>query len=795
MPKFPVIILVVAFTTGLLFQFLFPINTSTYILTLLILIVFIFVSYYFVKRSLFLQIFLVLAISCIGALYLTMKQENEPFYPFEVPKIRNAKIIATIEKIDLLKKNKISTEINIISVNNKEFENSISSKFLCNMWKDTTRSLELIYTNLEIGNTISFIGTIKKARDQRNPGEFNYEKYLLQKGISGIISCYKIESLKIINTEEDYISNLIFDIRKNIYARINTLFNEKSSALIKGIILADRSDINYEIKKTFINTGVIHVLAVSGLHVGFITLLFFLIFGRFDLRIDYGLTILGIICFLIITGGHPSVFRASTMAVVYLLAKLTGRSTNGFNSISIAALIILLINPNELLNPGFLLSFSAVISILIIYPILSEKIANLQINGLVKKILLFMSVSFAAQIGTLPFTLVYFNKLSLVSLFANLIVIPIIGFVVAISLLSLVISVVSIWAASMIASANMMLIDLLFYFVQNVSELSFSFIPIYNFSIYDGIIFYTFLAIILFAVVKFKKRLSLVVLIIFSLLSMQHFFSFDNSPLLGNSELSIIYIDVGQGDSFLIKFPNSKTALIDAGNATEYFDNGERIILPLLQRLGIKKVDYAFVSHLDSDHYAGFISLINQNIISKVYKPKVQKSVKDSIFEDYLTANKIQYDYYSNASINIGNCKIYFLNDTSYAEYNNFDSNNKSGIIKIVYGSTSFLFVGDAEKEAEQFMIKRYFTFLKADVLKVGHHGSNTSSSNLFLDMVKPSIGIISAGVMNKFSHPSKKVLSKFKKRNIKIRRTDLEGAIILSSDGYVVRNIDWRNL
>lgn len=731
MPKFPVIILGVAFATGLLFQFLFPINTSTYILTLLILIVFIFVSYYFVKRSLFLQIFLVLAISCIGALYLTMKQENEPFYPFEVPKIRNAKIIATIEKIDLLKKSKISIEINIISVNNKEFENSISSKFLCNMWKDTTRSLELIYTNLEIGNTISFIGTIKKARDQRNPGEFNYEKYLLQKGISGIISCYKIESLKIINTEEDYISNLIFDIRKNIYARINTLFNEKSSALIKGIILADRSDINYEIKKTFINTGVIHVLAVSGLHVGFITLLFFLIFGRFDLRIDYGLTILGIICFLIITGGHPSVFRASTMAVVYLLAKLTGRSTNGFNSISIAALIILLINPNELLNPGFLLSFSAVISILIIYPILSEKIANLQINGLVKKILLFMSVSFAAQIGTLPFTLVYFNKLSLVSLFANLIVIPIIGFVVAISLLSLVISVVSIWAASMIASANMMLIDLLFYFVHNVSELSFSFIPIYNFSIYDGIIFYTFLAIILFAVVKFKKRLSLVVLIIFALLSMQHFFSFDNSPLLGNSELSIIYIDVGQGDSFLIKFPNSKTALIDAGNATEYFDNGERIILPLLQRLGIKKVDYAFVSHLDSDHYAGFISLINQNIISKVYKPKVQKSVKDSIFEDYLTANKIQYDYYSNASINIGNCKIYFLNDTSYAEYKNFDSNNKSGIIKIVYGSTSFLFVGDAEKEAEQFMIKRYSTFLKADVLKVGHHGSNTSSSNL----------------------------------------------------------------
>jgi competence protein ComEC len=169
-------------------------------------------------------------------------------------------------------------------------------------------------------------------------------------------------------------------------------------------------------------------------------------------------------------------------------------------------------------------------------------------------------------------------------------------------------------------------------------------------------------------------------------------------------------------------------------------------------------------------------------------------SVKDSIFEDYLNFKEIEYSYYSNDSFEIDGCKVYTMNDTSNYSFNNFDSNNKSGIIKFVYGNTSFLFVGDAEHEAEEYLMSRYREFLNSDVLKVGHHGSKTSTSDLFLDIVKPKIGIISAGLMNKFKHPSKSVISKLKERNIIIRRTDYEGAVILTSNGESINSIDWRN-
>ncbi len=796
MRSFPLIKFVILFTVGILFQHIFQVKSEIYFVILAFLI-----SAYVLSRILshhkysliitktFLGIFLFI----IGSLYFTLNNSTGKCYPFEKPKIRNAEIIGKVRKIDLIKSQKISIELELLSLNNKEIDKNNDRKFICNFWRDTTNVLDSIYEELKIGNIISFISTVSRAKNQRNPGEFDYEDYLLKKGIYGAINCYKIESVKILGHKAEFLSNLIFTIRRVIDERIKLLHNATSAALLKGILLADRSDVDYDIRTSFVNSGVIHVLAVSGLHVGFISALFFMILSRFDIRVKYILTIFGIILFLIITGGHSSVFRASTMAVVYLIAKLTNRSTNGFNSISIAALIILLLNPRELFNPGFLLSFSAVISILIIYPILSQRVNNLRIKGIFKYLALFISVSLAAQLGTLPFTLVYFNKLSLVSLFANLIVIPLIGFIVSIGILTLLSSIVSFGLATIIATTNIFLIDLLFYVVNLSSNISFSYVPIYNFSILDSIIFYTFLSVILFIIVKFKNKLLSILSILILSYSMINFMSVDNRPILPIGKLSIVTIDVGQGDSFLIKFPNQKTALIDAGEATEYFDNGDRVIYPLLNKMGVDKINYAFLSHMDSDHFAGYISLVEKGIIDTVYKPFDNISTKDRIFEEYLAAHQIGCLYYANQSISFEDSRVYFLNDTINYSYKNFDSNNKSGIIKIVYGKTSFLFVGDAEIEAEEYLVERYADFLDSDVLKVGHHGSKSSSSDEFLDLVNPQIGIISAGVMNKFKHPSEKVVSKLVDRNIDIRRTDYEGAIILVSDGESIKNIDWR--
>ncbi|MBK8946780.1 MAG: DNA internalization-related competence protein ComEC/Rec2 [Ignavibacteriae bacterium] len=792
MEKFPIIKIVIVFCLGITLQEICNFN-FTLILTAIIfsaIILLIFIIFPKILNQL-LNVFLILVISIIlGIFSLYIQKLTIAKYPFESPKITNAEIVAVIDDIELIKKKKLTFELSISEFNNQKISNQ---KFLCNFWKDTLKNVEKIYDEIKIGNKIKFIGTVSKAKNQRNPGEFNYEEYLNNIGISGVISCYNYDDFEIIDDRKYFATNLIYEVRKLIDSRIKELYSEEYSYFLKGILLADRSDIDTETKTAFTNTGVIHVLAVSGLHVGFIAIIIFLLSGRINIKFKYYFSIIGIILFLILTGGLPSVFRASIMAILFFISKLSGRSTNGFNSIAIAAFIILVLNPSELFNPGFLLSFSAVLSILIIYPFFSKKLKTFRINKIVKNILLFFSVSMAAQIGTLPFTIYYFNKLSIISLFANLIVIPMIGIIVAVAVLSLLLSIISISFASIFSVANSFLISLIFYFIKLLSNLDFSYINIFNFSIYDGIIFYISIILIFITfkkLTKLKKYISVTSVIIVAIIISK----FDNKNILSEYELTIFTIDVGQGDSFLIKFPNEKIALIDAGNSTEFFDCGEFIIYPLLKRLGINKIDFAFISHLDSDHFGGSIFLIQNNLIENLYRPKTNKNIKDELYQKFLDKNNVNTFFYSDTTFNIGEVKISFLNDTTKLNTLNFSSNDNSGIVKIEHGENSFLFVGDAELGMEDFLIDNYSTKLKSDVLKIGHHGSKHSSSDEFLEIVNPKIGIISAGIMNKFNHPAKEVLAKLNEKKIQILRTDLSGAIILSSNGKEINNIDWRN-
>lgn len=793
MLNYPSIYLAVSFILGIIIQrFIHSPGTDTIILLSFCLAVFAIYLFY-IRHKISKKLIALIFISAASSfMYTICKTSNQVKYPLDLPKLKGAIVDGNINKIDLIGNKKITFEVEINSVDSAHI-NSHNNLFLCNIWKDTENDLSSLYSILRIGDHIELKGTVSKPKNDRNPGEFNYSKYLSNKGISGIINCYRPDDVKVIESNEAKLPNIIFTARKEIDRIIKLLYDSESSALLKGILLADRSDIDYEIKNSFINSGVIHVLAVSGLHVGFISTILFLILGRTDIRIKYILTIIGIIIFLIITGNPPSVFRASIMAIVYLITKLTNRSTNGYNSLALASVILLLINPNELFNPGFQLSFSAVLSILVVYPIISKGIKSSKINKTVKNIILFSCVSLAAQIGTLPFTIIYFNKLSLVSLLTNIIVIPLIGIIVSIGILSLMASLLSIYAAGIFASANMFLINGLYFTISTISNLTFSFMPVYNFSLVDGIIFYLLTSIAIYSIVNFRNKIILFLTIVFIAFGFRELSALDDTNLLPNGNFSIISIDIGQGDSFLLKFPNDATALVDAGNATEYFDNGERVIIPLLNRLGIDKLDYAFITHLDSDHFAGSISIINNGYVKKIYKPKDEVSIKDSIFEDMINSFNIDLHYYSAESFRLGGCKVYILNDTSDAYCKDFDSNNKSGILKIVYGNCTFLFTGDAELEAEEYLRLKYGGFLKADVLKVGHHGSLSSSSPEFLNEVDPNIGIISAGIMNKFNHPAKEVIERLENRKMRIYRTDKEGAVILTSDGNSISKIDWR--
>jgi competence protein ComEC len=793
MKNYPLIKYVLAFIVGIISTDLFFISLNTFLLISISLLITVIV-FSVVKHVKFSFALWLLLIIFTGNIYYSLRIDNKSVYPFAADKISGANLYGTITGINLIQKDKIKLIVHSDSVMVKDSTHLLQNYFLCNITEKKHKKLKRLYNELGIGYKIKISGTIRKGRERRNPGEFDYYKYLQSKKICGLFYVKGAKNVLLFKQKTSKrFYNVIFKIRKNIAEQIEMLHNQRTSALLKGLLLADRSDIDYNIKLSFINSGVIHVLAVSGLHVGFILLIFIFLFSRIPLFPRTILTIIGLIVFLAITNSPPSVFRATTMAVIMLLIFLSNRKYNSVNALSIAALILLLLNPDEIFNPGFQLSFSAVLSIVILYPVLRNKIKVK--NSLLRNILLFFAVSFSAQLGTLPFTLIYFHKLSLISLIANLFVIPIIGIIVGLAVITLFVSLLSNTLALFFASANMLAVDILFAVVNYSGNLKFSYLFIPNFSLLDGIIFYLFLALLLFSIKYFTNKIALAILFILVLANLFFYLQLDNKKLLPDGKLSVLMIDVGQGDGILLKFPNNKTALIDAGNASNSFDNGERVIAPLLKLLGIAKVDYGFISHVDSDHYKGFIYLIKAGLIKEIYKPRLDTSLKKDLrLEALIRKLKIPLHYYGKSKKIFGNLRLYILNDTANTAYNSLDMNNRSGIIKILYGNNSFLFVGDAEHPAENLLIKTYNNFIDVDVLKVGHHGSKTSSSEKFIAAVTPSVGLISVGAKNKFGHPAQIVLNRLKQNKVKCYRTDLEGALLLQSNGEMIEKINWRN-
>ncbi|MDZ7623073.1 MAG: ComEC/Rec2 family competence protein [Ignavibacteriaceae bacterium] len=440
MKDYPVIKVAILFTAGILSAQFFQISI---ILAALLFLVTISLMLFFRKLGsntyYSLLTFLASGFLVFSIGNFLAKQNTISFDPFltKIDKVKNTTAVGEITKIDLIRNNELIFYVAVDSMYSEEFFIKDEINILCKAKLDNKATLEL-YSELKPGNYVEVNGYYYKGKQKRNPGEYDYDAYLKSKEILGLLSITDITSITIINDEVSTFKNIIHQIRKAIDGQIKKYHSPETAALLRGLLLADRGEINYQTKTKFINAGVVHVLAVSGLHVGYIILIFLFLFGRFNLHLKSILTVIGLLCFMFITGVPPSVFRATVMTIVLIIAFLSNRSTNLINSISIAALIILLINPNEIYNPGFQLSFAAVIAIGIILPYINHLIEGWNVqNKFLRYLLVFFGVSLSAQIGTLPFTLLYFNKFSVIALLTNLFVIPGIGFIIAAAIVTL----------------------------------------------------------------------------------------------------------------------------------------------------------------------------------------------------------------------------------------------------------------------------------------------------------------------------------------------------------------------
>jgi competence protein ComEC len=651
---------------------------------------------------------------------------------------------------------------------------------------------------LQCGSRIAGRAMIEPFPFQRNPGEFDYGRYLTLNDIQGVATIVSPEDVTA--TKESTFSSFnafVGSMQRSLYRIIDHYHSPEQASFLKGVILGYRADLSNEIKQSFMNTGTIHILAVSGSNVAVIVLIIYSMFGflRLPKRLSGGATIVGIILFMFITGASPSVVRATIMASVILLGTLFERKADVYNSLCVAATVILLMDTNALFDVGFQLSFAAVISIVYVYPILKKLIDMIperfeEIKA-IDYVLQLFAVSLAAQIGTLPFTAYYFGRVSIVSLLANLIVVPLSGLNVLLGVATVAISPLSSFVASCYASLNSIAINFLLGFVTVAGNVPYAYAETAHFEPLHAFLYYGIVAILLHVYNPVVVKRGVIVSMLMVTLVLLKGIIFNNT-----SVLKVTMIDVGQGDAILIETPNHKSILIDAGPRQFKYDAGERTVVPFLARAGINNLDAVLVTHAHNDHIGGVPYVLQHSRVSTVLisdtngSSSLVRKVKESIREVGATERGV----HSGLTIALDpSIRLYVLHPGLQDDFRR-SLNNTSVVVKLIYGNTTALFVGDAEHESESKMCERYGNFLGADILKVGHHGSRTSSSGSFLHRVKPKIALLSVGTKNRFGHPSPETVGRFVHFGLQVHRTDREGAIVLESNGRTWWRDDWRN-
>jgi len=664
-----------------------------------------------------------------------------------------------------------------------------------------TQGLILVNTYLgdcpyEYGDVLKIKGKLEKPIKQKNFGEFNYELYLAREKIFTYLNIWQERDIsKIGEDDSNFLVSFSLSARDKIKEITKQTLTPPYNYLLIGMLLGEKNFIPPALKEVFTEAGIMHILAVSGLHVGIIAmaLLAFLSVLRLPKKLKLITLILILIMYASITGYRPSVLRATIMFIILIGGKLINRNRNLNISLFFAAFLILLLNPLILYDAGFLLSFIVTFFIINLSPILQE---------LYSKIVVWirnpLAVSTAAWIGIFPLSAYFFNKVSIISIVSNIFIIPLTGITVILGFVTFFIGMVSISLAGVIANINYLLLNLITLIAKSFSLLPFAYVYVAQPSILVIILYYltVFFIIEMFCKKtlsqKIKKKTALIVLsITLLIIIVQIFYPADN--------LKVNFINVGEGDCILIEAPNKINILIDGGGTPQSdFDVGSKIVIPYLRRKGINKIDLLILTHPHLDHLEGLLPILRRLKVDAVLDSGFICDVSE--YREFIsTIKEKNIPYYQTKSgdnyIFSKNMEMLILNPPHTSNLDNdSDFNNHSIVVKLYYKNSNFLFTGDIEREAEKRLLV-WQNRLNSDVLKLGHHGSSTSTTLEFLDKVDPVIAVITVG-KNNFGHPSQKVIERLEDKNIKIYRTDENGTVIIRTNGqeYWIRTLRGNN-
>lgn len=585
------------------------------------------------------------------------------------------------------------------------------------------------FNNLSYGDKIKVKGTLITPSKNTNQNTFNYQKYLYYKKIYYLVEATSIN--KIANNH-----NYLYTIKNTLYQKINKL---KSSNYIKTLLFCDNT-LSKEIKESYRINGISHLFSVSGMHINFFVSIIYLYLNKitYNKRIKYLITNIFIITYLILFPSS-SLLRSAVMSILYSINYLLKLKIKKIDILLLTLGVSLLINPFIIYDLGYIYSYT-----ITFFLVLSS--STLKKKNKINKIIYISLLSFLVSI---PITIYNSFEINIISILLNIILVPIISIIILpLTILTYIFPI----------------LDSILYLFTNTLETISLFISKINIT---KIIFPkpSLLIIVLYYIIfllsyQNKKYfyLNIILLIIIYI-----------SPYL-NSNFEVVMFEVGEADCHLIKYPyNKNTILIDTGK-NEYKIKNE--VIPYLKSIGIKKIDYLIITHGDEDHIGGSITLINNFQVKNVILNKGTFTDLEKELIKNLNKKKIPYQININ-KINLSNHTIYLLNNT---KYNN--ENDNSIITYFTYQKYKFLYMGDASINTEDNLLENY-NLNNISILKVGHHGSNTSSSKDFISQINPSISLISVGKNNIYHHPNKEVINNLSKS--RIYRTDINNMVKLT--------------
>ena len=619
---------------------------------------------------------------------------------------------------------------------------------------------------LSVGNQLELSLFLEIPNQATNPGQFDYRAYLKTKGIVAVGKSYQVlsrlEDLKLIGLTGRWRGSLIQTLQRHLPSDIAPLY--------AAMVLGDRAGLSPELKRAYQTAGVSHVLVISGLHLTLVssTLLLLLYFARLSLQSATLVTISFVWGFALLTGLSFSIQRAAIMLTVAFAMRAYFLNTRSLNTLAWAALFIILFNPMALGDVGWQLTCCATLGILLILPALRS-----ESHGKWQQLL---CTALAAQLATLPIVINQFGYLSLVAIPANLTVVPLtyscllLGILYLVPLWRWVIH----WPLVLVLRLN----RLMAYAWASIPGVK---LAVGAWGGVEITVFILFVVGLVSAKYLNQKRFvrglcfaGIITLILLNITSVGKNFQFT-------------FLDVGQGDSAVLRWPDGYTMIIDGGLADAYTDNGEDVIIPYLRHEGINRIDAIMVSHSDIDHFGGLLSVAKAFPIATCYLSAHALYAEDDHLIELLAVLKRQGCQISVLQrgdlLNLGSEGAM---EVLYppAKPLRPDDNDTSLVVRVSYLQTSILFTGDITTKVEEELVRDFSSLLSSDIIKAAHHGSGGSSSEIFLQSVQAQSVILSAGRNNRYNHPHPLVVARCQQYGMAIWRTDHSGAIVCYSDG-----------